>query len=130
MQFALGIPPALRTNIDYIFLLKEPIYSNKKRLYEHYAGMFPSFDIFSRVMDRCTENFECLVIDNTSPSTKREDQVFWYKAVKRNEFKMGYEIYWNCHRKKYNPNIKKKNDLKDTFLNKKPKQKILIKKLK
>ena len=130
MQFALGIPPSLRTNIDYIFLLKEPIFSNKKRLYEHYAGMFPSFDIFSQVMDRCTENFECLVIDNTSRSTKIEDQVFWYKAVQRNEFRMGHNIYWNFHKKKYNPTKKMENDLKDVFLNSKPKQKIIIKKLK
>ena len=60
MQYALGIPPNLRTNIDYIFILRENIVQNRKRLYDSYAGMFPSFDIFCQVMDQCTENDECL----------------------------------------------------------------------
>ncbi len=56
-QYALGIPPNLRSNIDYVFILRENIYSNRRRLYEHYAGMFPTFEIFCQVMDQCTENF-------------------------------------------------------------------------
>ena len=46
MQFSLGIPPALRGNVDYVFILRENYVSNRKRLYEHYAGMFPTFEIF------------------------------------------------------------------------------------
>ena len=63
MQYALGIPPNLRTNIDYVFILRENYVSNRKRLYDHYAGMFPNFEMFCQVMDQCTENFECLVIE-------------------------------------------------------------------
>ena len=40
MQYALGVPPSLRTNIDYVFILRENYVSNRKRLYEHYVGMF------------------------------------------------------------------------------------------
>ena len=32
MQYALGIPPNLRTNIDYVFILRENYVSNRKRL--------------------------------------------------------------------------------------------------
>lgn len=46
MQYALGVPPNLRTNIDYVFILRENIYANRKRIYEQYAGMFPTFDMF------------------------------------------------------------------------------------
>ena len=56
MQFALGIPPNLRINIDYVFILRENYISNRKRLYEHYAGMFPTFEMFAQVMDQCTED--------------------------------------------------------------------------
>jgi hypothetical protein len=56
MQFSLGIPPALRGNVDYVFILRENYVSNRKRLYEHYAGMFPTFEIFCQVMNQCTEN--------------------------------------------------------------------------
>ena len=94
MQFALGIPPSFRTNIDYIFILRENYQSNRKRLYEHYAGMFPTFEMFCQVMDQCTENFECLVINNNSKSNKLQDQVFWYKAEPRPNFKIGGPQYW------------------------------------
>ena len=66
MQYALGIPPNLRTNIDYVFILRENYVSNRKKLYEHYAGMFPTFEIFCQVMDQCTEDFCCLVINNNA----------------------------------------------------------------
>ena len=95
MQYALGIPPSLRTNIDYVFILRENYVSNRKRLYEHYAGMFPSFEIFCQVMDQCTENFECLVINNNAKSNKLEDQVFWYKASDHDDFKLGAKEYWD-----------------------------------
>ena len=101
MQYSLGIPPNLRTNVDYTFILRENIVSNRKRLYEQYAGMFPSFEIFCQVMDQCTENYECLVINNNAKSNKLEDQVFWYKADIHNDFKVGGESYWNHHNSKY-----------------------------
>ena len=94
MQFALGIPPNLRTNVDFVFILRENIWSNRKRLYDHYAGMFPTFEMFCETMDQCTENFECLVIDNTSKSNKIEDQVYWYKADKAPNFKIGAPAFW------------------------------------
>ena len=97
MQYALGIPPALRSNVDFIFILRENIIGNRKRLYEHYAGMFPSFEIFCQVMDQCTENFECLVIDNTTKSNKIEDMVFWYKADEHPVFKIGAPSFWEYH---------------------------------
>ena len=95
MQYALGIPPNLRTNIDYVFILRENYVSNRKRLYEHYAGMFPTFEMFNQVMDQCTENYECLVINNNAKSNKLTDQVFWYKADARPDFKIGADPYWN-----------------------------------
>ena len=101
-QYALGVPPNLRSNIDYVFILRENIFSNRKRLYEHYAGMFPSFEIFCQVMDQCTENYECLVIDNTSRSNKIEDMVFWYKADDHPAFTMGAPEFWQHHSSNYN----------------------------
>ena len=95
MQYALGIPPNLRTNIDYIFILRENYMSNRKRLYEHYAGMFPNFEMFCQVMDQCTENFECLVIHNNAKSNKLTDQVFWYKAEPHDNVKLGSQQFWD-----------------------------------
>lgn len=94
MQYPLGIPPNLRTNIDYVFILREPYINNKKRIWENYAGMFPTFESFCQVMDQCTENYECLVINNNSKSNKLEDQIFWYKADPHKNFKLGSKEYW------------------------------------
>lgn len=95
MQYPLGIPPNLRTNIDYIFILRENIVANRKRLYDNYAGMFPTFEIFCQVMDQCTENYECIVIDNTTKSNKLEECVFWYKASSHSSFKICKQHYWD-----------------------------------
>jgi hypothetical protein len=95
MQYPLGIPPNLRTNIDYVFILREPYITNRRRIYENYAGMFPTFESFCQVMDQCTENFECLVINNNAKSNRLQDQIFWYKAEAHNEFRLGSKEYWD-----------------------------------
>ena len=114
MQYPLGIPPTLRTNIDYVFILREPYIANRKRIYENYAGMFPTFESFCQVMDQCTENYECLVIDNNVKSNKLSEQIFWYKANSdiRHDFKLGSKEFWDMSKSlgeeeeeaPYNPN--------------------------
>ena len=116
MQYPLGIPPTLRTNIDYVFILREPYIANRKRIYENYAGMFPTLESFSQVMDQCTENYECLVINNNSKSNKLQDQVFWYKADAHNDFRLGSKEFWELSKQinddddeeQYDPNNVKK----------------------
>ena len=94
MQYPLGIPPNLRTNIDYVFILREPYFSNRRRIYENYASMFPTFESFNSVMDQTTENFECLVINNNAKSNQLRDQIFWYKAESHHDFKLGSKEFW------------------------------------
>lgn len=120
MQYPLGVPPNLRTNVDYVFILREPYITNRKRIYENYAGMFPTFESFCQIMDQCTENFECLVINNNSKSNKLEDQIFWYKAEPHNAFRLGSKEYWELSKninsddeddESYNPeNMRKKRN--------------------
>ena len=117
MQYPLGVPPNLRTNIDYVFILREPYIANRKRIYENFAGMFPTFESFCQVMDQCTENYECLVINNNSKSNRLEDQIFWYKAEARSDFKLGSKEFWELSKglnsddeeEQYDPqNVRKK----------------------
>jgi hypothetical protein len=107
MQYPLGCPPTLRTNIDFVFILREPYISNRKRIYDNYAGMFPTFESFCQVMDQCTENYECLVIDNNVKSNKLSEQIFWYKADStiRHDFKLGAKEFWEMSK-----NIKDDDD--------------------
>ena len=82
--------------------------------------MFPTFEIFCQVMDQCTENYECLVIDNTTKSNKLEDTVFWYKANTAPPFRVCNDEYWlmnnsiieddeNEYEETYDPSQIKKN---------------------
>lgn len=103
-QYMMDVPPDIRSQIDYVFVLRENILQNRKRLYDTFFGVFPSFDIFCQVMDKCTENYECIVLDNTSRSNKIEDMVFWYKARIRDNFKMGSPLFWRFHSNNYDPN--------------------------
>jgi hypothetical protein len=94
LQYVMGIPPVLRGNVDYVFILRENMVANRRRIYEQFAGIFPTFEFFCQIMDQCTENYECLVIHNGSKSNKLEECVFWYKAEPRPDFKMGSRDLW------------------------------------
>ena len=103
MQYCMDLTPDLRANVDYIFILRENIVQNREKLYKSFFGIFPNFQMFNQVMTACTENYECLVLDNTSKSNKIEDCVFWYKAKMRKNFKVGSPAIWAYHKKNYNP---------------------------
>ena len=112
MQYVLGIPPNLRTNIDYVFILRENYVSNRKKIYDQFAGMFPTFEIFCQIMDQCTENYECLVIHNNAKSNKLEDQVYWYKAEAHSDFSLGAPQFWQFHQQHYSdPHIEEDEEL-------------------
>ena len=84
MGYPLRLPSAMQ--VDYVFLLREGLVGNRQRMYESYGSdVFPTFDVFCQVMDRCTEDHECLVIDRT----RLEPRAFWYKAGLHGPFSIG-----------------------------------------
>lgn len=113
MQYSLGLSKSMRAQVDYCFMGKENIYSNRKNLYEHYAGMFPTFEIFCQVLNQCTENYEFLVIDNTSRSANITDQVFWYKADTHPPFRIGAPEFWQYHNNNYTDQDEEEDDTLD-----------------
>jgi hypothetical protein len=94
MQAPMAIPPALRTNIDYTIILKNNNNSDREKIYKHYAGVFPTREMFEKVLDACTEDYTGLIIDNTTHSNKLEDQIYYYKASSHDDFKMFPDIIW------------------------------------
>lgn len=129
MQYAIGIPPNLRSNIDWVFLLRENNYQNRKKLYENYAGMFHTFEMFCQTMDACTENYECLVIHNGAKSNKLEDQVYWYKGDEHGDFRVCCPEAWEFSEQNYNlPEDDDNQDVSELY-KKKNKVNLKIKKL-
>lgn len=94
LQDPMGIPPKLRTNVDYVFMSKEVIRANRKKLYDHYAGMFDTFQLFEKTLMYCTEDYRCLVIDKGARTYALNKQVFWYKAKIHPKFRLCYEDFW------------------------------------
>jgi hypothetical protein len=69
-------------------------------------------------MDQCTENYECLVINNNTKSNKLQDQIFWYKADGHGDFRLGSREFWELSKQlnddeeedQYDPNsVRKKS---------------------
>lgn len=102
-QYVMDLPPDLRANVDYLFILRDNVINARLKLWKCFFGIIPDFNLFCTIMDKCTENYECLVLDNTKPSNKIEDCVYWYKAKPREHFRVGAKEFWEYHQKAYNP---------------------------
>jgi hypothetical protein len=113
LQYPMGLPPMLRGNIDYVFVLRDNLISNRKRIYENYCGMFPSFDCFCQVMDQTTSDYECLVIHNNSKSNKLDEQVFWYKAQPHDSFRIGAQCFWDMSERSDNDDDGSEDGMED-----------------
>lgn len=116
IQYIMDMTTEIRTNTDYIFALKDNIVKNRERLFTEYFGNFPSFAVFDALFLEVTQDYRCLVLDNTKPSTQIEDTVFWYvaspltalkakpcantpfglryKAEKREPYRLGADWWW------------------------------------
>lgn len=110
LQYPLGIPPPLRGNIDYVFVFNEPSIKNQKKIYDDYGGMIPTFDHFQQILKDCTENYQCLVIKCFGSSVSISDQIYWYKAKARDDFRFGHRKFWDYHTKQYNDNYRIQQD--------------------
>jgi hypothetical protein len=94
-QYCMIIPNDIRTNIDFVFALRDNILSNKRRLFEYFFGMFSSFSEFNKVFSACTKNFGCLVLDKTGSTASIQDCMRWYVAdTKVPEFTLGKQVYF------------------------------------
>ena len=107
MQFPLGIKPELRCNFDYVFLLAEDFYTQQKKLYDHYAGMFYNFKAFRDIFMSVTEDYGCMVINNRGSRKSLLDKVFWYKADDKDIGYVGSKQFKRFHKYNYNPNWQK-----------------------
>ena len=89
VQFPFGIPPEIRINMDYIFIFGYDDKQTRKRIYDQYAGFFPTFTIFNEIFQEITSSpYRCMVINNTDTSSNIENKYFWFEADDVPYFKM------------------------------------------
>ena len=98
MQYVMDMGPDLRTQVDYVFALRENIISNLTKLWKYFFGMFTNYHDFETTFKALTEDNGCIVIDNTVKSNQIKDTVFWYKAdVTIGTYKLGRSRYWKLN---------------------------------
>ena len=68
-------------------IVEEDFFSNQKRLYDQYAGMFPSFEVFRKWFTILTEDFQSMVLINRGPTKNIMDKVLKFKASSPISFK-------------------------------------------
>lgn len=83
-QYGLGFKPELRCQFDLIFVFRDDYISNIKRLYEYYFGMIPKFKDFNDLIKELQE-FECLVVNNTTKTNNLKDIITYYKSTNKIE---------------------------------------------
>lgn len=108
-QYVMNLPIACRAQVKYWFILREDRPKIRKKLFTEIGGACRTEDIFNTIMDNCTSNYGCVVIDNLCKSPRIEDRVFWYRAKLHQPFKVGCKRYWKYHKTNYDD--KKKDDL-------------------
>lgn len=83
------IPPALRQQARQVFIMQEKNPQNRKRVFDAFNPCFERFEDFDETMKLCTHNYESLVLENQlTNSYKVEDNVFYYKAKNRGNFRI------------------------------------------
>ena len=90
-------PVDVRTNTDFVFVMKQN--SCVENLYKNFFSGFDKKKDFKTVLDACTKNYECLVLDNTRPTTDVSEVCFFYKAKLGRKFKFGCKKSWEYHQK-------------------------------
>jgi hypothetical protein len=102
MQYPMGIPPDLRANFDYIFLLYIDNTDEQTKIYKYYTGMFPSLSAFKQVFLRLTENYGVMVVVKRGAGRLLNEKVYHYKAKSINPRMLGCKQLIKYHEKNYN----------------------------
>lgn len=104
LQYAMDVKPVIRTNVDGIFILREPLLKNRKSLYENYASIVPDFNTFCELMDNLTNDYCALYIHGTTTTNDWQDCVYYWKAPPTpNEWRLGSPEYWAFHEDRFDP---------------------------
>ena len=100
----MDVKPVIRTNVDGIFILREPLLKNREALYKNYASIIPDFNTFCELMDQLTDDYCALYIHGATQTNTWQECVYYWKApVVPDGWKFGCQDYWDFHHARYNP---------------------------
>lgn len=92
-QYCMHAPVDVRTNTDFVYVMKQS--ADLETLYKSFFNGFKNKKDFKTVLDACTSNYECFVLDNIIPTTDISEACFFYKAKLGRKFKFGCKKLWD-----------------------------------
>lgn len=103
MQYIKDAPPAIRGNVDYVFVFDTNSGSEKEKLWKEYFNMFTYKD-FCKVFAVCVgEKYNCIVLDVRKSRSAPGQGIYYYKAPNRTAdvappFQVGLPVFWDLAR--------------------------------
>lgn len=94
MQECKFVGPRVRTQVDFLFVMGIPSMEERRKIWESWFGVVPTFGMFNQLMNRFTENYGVLVLDNTSLSNDIEKCVYFYRAQPNLRYRFGSAAFW------------------------------------
>jgi hypothetical protein len=116
-----SLPPMLRTNADFIFIYRTGNQQERKKIQDEFIPIFSKKE-FSPVFEKYTDNYKCIVVNNTAKEHDTTARFTHYKANLQNEQPVCDPILWKVDKLLMNLIIRKKmkvlknkeNELKKT----------------
>lgn len=117
IQYVKALPPVARQNFDYIFLFNNDITDEIHKIYQSFAGIFPSEKIFKIALQTFTKNYQIMIINQTgSTAGELNDKYAIFKAsMNLPNFFFGSHKFNKLSKQYYNP--KWKDNKRGLFIN-------------
>lgn len=111
LQYAIDVPPSVRTSVSYVAIGRVPEENQRRSLYDNFGGICGSYDKFCDILDQLTGDFTFVIFKRRSQSNELEDNIFWYRTKKLPPWKFGCDEYKKWAKDRYNPNYKEVVDV-------------------
>jgi hypothetical protein len=110
-QYAIDMPPDVRKSVSYVAIFYEPELEERKKLYRNFGGLAGTFEDFCSLMDQITGDYTCLIFKKRTQSTRREDNIFYYKTKPLSSWKFGCKEYREWAESRYNDKYVERIDM-------------------
>lgn len=99
LQYVNGIPPQMRDNMDYAFILKSESASSTKKVYDAFSVGFDTATQFGKALEKLTQNHSSMVIARCLVVERPLDKIMFYKAkdLSSIKFETGCKKYQLLH---------------------------------
>lgn len=95
-QYVFDFKPVIRSNLDGVFIFRQPDQANRQKIYNNFASVIPTYKLFCDLMDYLTTDYTAIYVNYQTQSNEWTDCVFYCKApFPIEDFKFGCDSYWD-----------------------------------